>query len=123
MLSLNRVAPVFHAVHARDEIEILLDAQVLPKAEPLRHVADLALDRFALRDHIVTEAGAAAGIGAQQPAEHADEGRLAAAVRAEKAVDLAGAHLQIDMIDDGAVAEALRHPAHVDGRVSSFLIA
>ena len=43
MLCCTVCAPVFHAVHPRDEIEILRDAQVLPKTEPLRHVADLRL--------------------------------------------------------------------------------
>ena len=45
----------FTLIHARDEIEIFLDAQILPKTESLRHVTDFALDRFALGDHVVTE--------------------------------------------------------------------
>ena len=85
----HRLAPVLHAIHARHEIEILRDAQILPEAESLRHVADLALDRFALRDHVVAQDLSAAVIGAQQSAEHADERGLAAAVRAEEAVDFA----------------------------------
>ena len=90
------------------------DAQVFPEAEALGHVPDLALDLLALGDHVVAEAGAAALVGAEQPAEHADERRLAAAVRAEEAADLAAADLQIDVIDDRAAAEALGHAAHVN---------
>ena len=48
MLSRTACAAVRHAVHARDEVEVLRDAQVLVEAEPLRHVADVALDRVAL---------------------------------------------------------------------------
>ena len=88
------LAPILHPVHARHEIEILRDAQVFPEAEPLRHVADLPLDRFAFGDHVVTQDTSAPGIRAQQSAEHADERRLAAAVRTEEAVDLAGGHLR-----------------------------
>ena len=62
---LHGFAPVFQTIHARDEIEVFSDAQILPKAEALRHVANLPLDQFALRDDVVTEAGAAAGIGMQ----------------------------------------------------------
>ncbi len=43
---LDGLAPVLHAVHAGDEIEILGDAEVLVKAEALGHVAHLLFDRF-----------------------------------------------------------------------------
>ena len=42
--SIHGVAPVRHGVHARDEVEVLGDRQVLVEAEALGHVADLALD-------------------------------------------------------------------------------
>src|SRR5437879_10578337 len=37
------LTPLLHAIHARDEIEILLNAYILPKTEPLRHVTAFAL--------------------------------------------------------------------------------
>src|SRR5208283_3675018 len=37
---------VLDAVHARDKIEIFHNAQVFVKTEPLRHIANLSLDRF-----------------------------------------------------------------------------
>ena len=114
---LHQLRPVFHAVHARDKIEILGNGQVLVEAETLRHIADLLLDRFAVVDDIVAEAGAAAGVGAEQAAKHADESRLAAAVGTEKSVDFAGGHLEIDLVDDGVLAEALCHPFDIDGKV------
>ncbi len=88
--SASRHAPlaVGHGVHARDEIEVLRDREVLVEAEALRHVAHLALDALGVAHDVVAEAGAAALVGREQPAEHADRGGLAAAVRAEEAVDL-----------------------------------
>src|SRR5438270_13174268 len=51
--------PIFYVIHARDEIEILLNAQIFPKAESLRHVTDLALDYFTLVDDVMAKNGAA----------------------------------------------------------------
>src|SRR5262249_4390872 len=80
----------------------------------LRHVADLALDLVGLLDHVEAEAGAAAVAGRQQPAEHADRRRLAAAVRSEEAVDLALLHAQREVLDDVLFAEVLVQAANVD---------
>src|SRR5262245_29253061 len=110
-------APVLHREHARDKVEILGEAQVLVKAEALGHVADLALDGLTLSDHIVAETGATACVGTQQATEHPDECGLAAAVRAEKPVNLTSANLKSDVIDDGALAKPLGHPAHVDREI------
>ena len=115
----SRTAPpaIFDGVHARDKVEILADAQVLIEAEPLRHVADLPLDGSRLRNHIVAEACSATIVRPKKAAQHADEGGLAAAVGAEKSIDLAATNLKIDMVDNRAAAEPLGHSAHVDGQV------
>ena len=63
------------------------------------------------------EARAAAVIGVEQAAEHADERRLAAAVGAEEPADLARPDRQIDVIDGRQVAEPLGHPLHIDGKI------
>src|SRR5437868_14708812 len=60
---LHCLSAVLHAVHAGDEIEIFFNAQVLPETEPLRHVTDLALDRFAFSDHVVRSEERRVGIG------------------------------------------------------------
>src|SRR6266550_3142488 len=86
------LAPIFHVVHARDEIEILFNAQVFPKTESLSHVADLALNRFALGDHVMTQTSAAPIISSKQSAEHPQKCRLATAVGTEEPEDLAGAY-------------------------------
>ena len=76
-----------HLVHARREVEVLADRQVVPEREALRHVADPAFDRRGVAPDVVAEAGAAAGVGREQAAHHADRRRLAAAVGAEEAED------------------------------------
>ena len=48
--------------------------------------------------------------GVEQAAEHADGRRLAAAVGAEEAADLARGDLQIEALHDLAGAEAFRSP-------------
>jgi hypothetical protein len=60
--------PVRHGVDARDEIEVLPDAEVLVVAEALRHVADVALDLVLLVPDVIAEAGARAGVGREQAA-------------------------------------------------------
>ena len=55
----------------------------------------------------MSEAGPAAAIGDEKPAQHPDGGGLAAAVGAEKAANLAPADLQGEPVDDLAGAEAL----------------
>src|SRR5437588_614309 len=83
---------VLHTVHARDEIEIFLNTQILPKTESLRHVPYFALDRLTLIDHVVTQDLPGSVVGAEQSAKHSQKGGLAAAVRAEKSVNFAGPH-------------------------------
>ena len=57
-----------------------------------------------------------AGVGRQQAAEHADGRGLAAAVGAEEAADRAARHLDVEIVDDGLVAEALGQALDVGWR-------
>src|SRR5262245_65142712 len=94
-----------NAVHAGDEVEILLDREVFVEAELLCHVTDLALDRIAVANDVEAENGALAGISAEEAAEHADERGLAAAVWAEEPADLAAPDLEINVVHGRAIAE------------------
>ena len=97
------LAPPVQGVEAGDEVEVLPDGEILVEAEALGHVADLALDRPRLVDDVVAEAGAAAAVGRQQAAQHADGRGLAAAVGAEEAADLAALDLDAEVVDHGAL--------------------
>src|SRR6185436_7822149 len=67
-------------------------------------------------DVIAVDGGLAAA-GHEQPAQDADERRLARAVRAEEAEDLAARHLQRDVVERADLAEVLRHVLDVDADV------
>ena len=112
-------APVRHAVHARDEIEVFGDGQILPEAEPLGHVADLAFDRLALGHHVVAEAGALARRRrASRPHSMRMNVVLPLPLGPRKPKISPVADLERDVVDDHALAEALGHAAHVDGELS-----
>src|SRR5438552_10312243 len=86
------LSPILHVIHARDKIEIFLNAQILPKAESLCHVADFPFDCLAFGDYVVTQNPAGSVVSAKQSAKHAQKRGLAAAVWAEEPVDFARGH-------------------------------
>src|SRR5208283_5311577 len=104
-----------HAVNARDEIQIFLDSQVFVKAEPLRHVADVLLDLARFSANVEAQTTSTAAVGLEQTAQHPQERRFAAAVRAKKAVNLTAPHLHRNVVHDRAVAEPLRDALNVYG--------
>ena len=112
-------AEVRQSVEPRDEFEVLADRQVLVEGEALRHVADVALDLLRLASGCRSRGRCPAAVGPEQPADHADRRRLAGAVRPEEADDLAFATLEVDVVDDRLVAEALGQPVHVDDRCAA----
>src|SRR5215471_2561125 len=116
----HRLSSIFHCVHARDKIEIFLNAQILPKTESLRHVTDFAFDRFALGDHIVTQDSTASVVGAEQSAKHSQKRSLATAVLPKEPVNFARAHSKIDMINRSDLAKAFCHSMHLDDMFAVF---
>ena len=108
------LAPVGEMVEPRDEEEVLLDRQVLVERELLRHVADFALDARAVAPHVEAEHRPLAGVGRQQAADQADRRRLAGAVGAEEADDLARRDPQRDMVDGDDSVERFGEAGNVD---------
>src|SRR5579872_2056220 len=107
-------AAIFHLIDAGDEIEVLEDGEILVEAEFLRHIADVAADERRLADNVEADALAFAGVGNQQPAEHPNRRRLAAAVRAEEAAYLALIDLEGEALDDLSFAKALAQISDID---------
>ena len=103
---------------AADEVQVLQDCQVLPQREALGHVADLHAQLLGFARHRVAEHDTLALARPQQPAQHADRGRLARAVRPEKAVDRRARNVETDVIDGRELAEAPREIAGADGRAA-----
>jgi hypothetical protein len=93
------------------EVEVFVDSQVIPQREALCHIAELAAHRLRLARHRMTEHRRRAARRHQQPAQHADRGRLAGAVRTEKAVDLRARHVEVDPVHRDHRAEVARQSA------------
>src|SRR5208283_44213 len=106
-----------YAVNLRDEVQVFLDGQVFVKAEPLGHVANVLLDLAGIAADVKAQTRAATTIRRKQTAEHAQKCRFAAAVRAQKTVDLAAPHLHGNVVHHRAAAEPLRDALHVNDKV------
>jgi hypothetical protein len=110
----GRGGRAWNAVDARDEFKIFAHREVIVEAEALRHVADAIFDLRRLGADFVTEAGAAALIGRQQPAQHADGGGLAGAVRPKEAENGAASDLHGQVAHHLTAAERFGQAMHVD---------
>ena len=101
-------------VQAGRVAQVLAPGQVRVEADRVREVADAALDLERAAGRVEPDdAGLALGrLG--QPEEHQDRRRLAGAVLAEQAEDLAGLDLEIEMVDGDEVAVGLGQAAGPD---------
>ena len=88
------------------QLEILPDGELAVERECLRHVADALARSHVVGGHWLTEQFGRAFGDRQQSGHHFHRCRLAAAVRAEKAEDLAAADLEAHMIDGDEISEA-----------------
>ena len=78
-----------HALQPPLEDEVLAPGRLAVDTRRLRHVPDRAAHRAGLGRDVVPGDGGAARVGLRQRGEDPDGGRLAGAVRAEQAEDLA----------------------------------
>ena len=100
------------------EVDVLRDGQAVDDVELLVHRRDAELearDRVRDGDRLAVEEDLALGrlVGA---GEHLDERRLAGAVLAQQAVDLAGPDLQVDAVERPGSRELLHDAAHLQQR-------
>ncbi len=110
------------AVDAGDEFQVLAHRKVLIQAEALGHVADLALDLVGFGEDVVAEAGAGPLVGRQQPAQHADGGGLAGAVRSQEAVNRAALDLHGKVAHHRPAVELLGQVVDVDRDVGCAVL-
>src|SRR3982750_3948555 len=106
----HAVMDAVEAVDARDESEVLLDREVFVERKALRHVTRLALDRLRFPREIEAEHLAAPRIGREESAQHPKRRRLARAIGAEEAADMAFDDLDRHVLDRAVRAEALVEP-------------
>ena len=79
---IDRLAALWQAEQAANEVQVLADGQILVQAKALRHIAHLPFDLARLSDEVQPQAGAAARVCGEQAAQQADGGGFAAAVGA-----------------------------------------
>src|SRR4029453_17875539 len=89
--------------------------QVVVEADAVGQVADAALDLERLARRVEPDDSGLALGHLGQAEQHEDRRRLAGAVLAEKAEDLAGLDLEVEAIDRAAVAVMLRQATGPDG--------
>ena len=109
------------SVDAREEVQVLAYAQVAVERELLGHVAHASAGGAG--GLVQVEAGHAGTAGGrpQQAAHHLERGRLAGAVGAQQAEDLAAADAEGDLVGGREVAEPLGQPVRLHDRPPSSL--
>jgi hypothetical protein len=90
------IAPAGDAGEEGEELDVLVDGEVAVEGEALREVAELAVQGPAVLPGIVAEHAHGPARGAQQPGDHPQRRRLAGAVRADQAHDLAPRDGEVD---------------------------
>src|SRR6202034_797840 len=89
------------------ELQVLESGEITVEVRLFRHVAQTS----SKADEVVANVAAfiedLAFGGMKQSGEHFDGGGFAGAIRAEIACDFAGAHREVDAVDDGGGAEPL----------------
>ena len=105
------------------ELEVLPDRELAIEREGLRHVADATahLDVFCPADGLAEQLGRAFG-RRQKAGQHLHGGGLAAAVRAEKAEDLALLDFEAHVIDRDELVEPLGEPDGFDRRRPALML-
>ena len=87
--------------------QVLATGHVAVEADAVGHVADAALDLERAARRVEPDDPGLPGGRLGQAEEHEDRRRLARAVLAEQAEDLAGADLEVEVVDRDEVAVAL----------------
>ena len=101
-------------VEVRMKFEVLLDRKLRVERERLRHVADAIAGTHVARLQGLAEQQRLAVARRQQPGQHFHRRRLAAAVRAEKAEDLAALDGEVHAVHRREVAKSTGEVARDD---------
>jgi hypothetical protein len=99
--------------HPQAEGHVLEDAHVAEQRVMLEHEADLALAHVDMGRVLAVEQHGAA-VGHLEPGDDAQQRRLARPRRSEQRDQLAGADVEVEVVADDRLAEALVQVAHLD---------
>ncbi len=94
--------------------QILPRRQVIVEAHRIRQVTDPALDLEGLAHRVEAQHLDRAAADLRQPQHHQDGRRLAGAIGAEQAEDLAAANIEVDGVDGALRAVEFQQPARLD---------
>ena len=107
-----------HAVNAPHKLQIFPGRQLVIEGELLGHVADPAPERFGLFRNAQTQHLHLSRRGSEQAGQHAQCGGFAAAVGAEKTVDLPSGHAEIQPVHRQKIAKAPADPLGTDRQLT-----
>ena len=110
----SRRCSVEPAAQPAEQVDDLAAGQVRPQVHVAGHVGEPAVQLGRLAPRVAAEEPHLAAVAAQQPEQHPDRRGLAGAVRAEEAVHLARADVQVEPVERPEAAERLHQPADVD---------
>src|SRR5690606_19433629 len=96
--------------------QVLRDGEVAIERVVLRADADHAFELVAMLREVAAVVLDDAGVGLDEPVEHAERRRLAGAVGPEQSQDLAGAALELERVDHAPAAVALHEAARGEER-------
>ena len=102
------------APQSGDEFEIFSRRQLVVDHRLIGNPRHQPLCRYRIGERVDAGDADAAGVGPQQAGDHAQGRRLAGAVRAEQRIELAGANIQVQPVDRGAV-ETLDETVNFEG--------
>jgi hypothetical protein len=102
-------------VERGDQLEVLATRHVRVEARRLDETGDAVQGARPLHEGVAPEQLRRALVGPDQAEQHAQRRGLPGPVRAEVAVDVAGPHGQVDVVDRRDVAVALDQPARFNG--------
>jgi hypothetical protein len=101
-------------VQPAEQVDDLAAGQAGPQRHVAGHVGQPPVQRGGIPPRVAAEQPDGSGAGPQQAEQHPDRGRLARAVRPEKAVHLARPDGQIQPVERAGVAERLGQAGYLD---------
>ena len=107
----------FASVVVGEQLQVPAAAHVGIEARPFDEARDAFQGPRTIDDWIAPEQLRRAGGGPDQTEQHPQRGRLAGAVRAEVAEDVAGLDGEVDVVDRDDLTVGLHEPARDDGRL------
>src|SRR3954471_1735117 len=107
------------AAQAPEQVDHLAAGQVRPQRHVAGDVRDAPVQGGDVAPRVAAEQARGAAVGAIEAEQNPDRGRLAGAVRAEKSMDLALGHRQIEGVQRARGAEGLDEVVDLDGRHAS----